>query len=140
MRSPLVRCWKDLTEFRAAPRLGHPRGNGITPDRVVRGFLVSCGSFCVPVRLDEDESGGVLSVLNDVEPGDAGFPEGGGGIGACGIDEGGDVVGEDSDVDMDDQHRRWGGLRCPLTGRTRRPGQHPGFVPATGSGLDSHQQ
>ena len=82
----------------------------------------------------------IVDVLHDVEPGNPRFLEGGGGIGAGGVDEGGDVVGDDPDVYMDDEHGRWGGLRCPLTGRTRRLGQHPGFVPATGSGLDSRQQ
>ena len=102
----------------------------------MRGFLVSCGCFDVPVGLDQGEPGGVLEVLDHVEPGDAGFPERGCGIGARGLDEGGDVFRQDPDLDMDDQHGGEGSVVAPLTGPTRVLGQHPGFVPGDRSGLD----
>lgn len=70
----------------------------------MRGFLVTGRRLGVPVGLDQSESGRVLDVLDHVEPGDAGFPERGFGIGAGGLDEGVDVFGQDPDLDMDDQH------------------------------------
>lgn len=99
-------------------------------------FLVSGGRFDVPVGLDQSESGVVLEFLDHVEPGDAGFLERGCGIGERGLDEGGDVFGQDPDLDMDDQHGCEGRFVAPLTGPTRVPGQHPGFVPGDKSGLD----
>lgn len=102
----------------------------------MRGFLVPGRRFDVPVGLDQSESGGVLEVLDHVEPGDAGFLERGCSIGARGLDEGGDVFGQDPDLNKDDQHGWEGRFEAPLTGPTRGLGQHPGFVPGDRSGLD----
>lgn len=84
----------------AAARLGHHRGDGIAPRRVVRGFLVCDGGSVRAVGFDEHEARGIVGLLHDIEGGDAGFLHAGAGAGERGGFEGFDAVG----FDADDEH------------------------------------
>ena len=71
---------------------------------IVRGELVGGLGFRSAVGFDEDETSGVVGLLDDIEAGDAGLAEAGGGVGEDGGFEGVDGFGADLDVDVNDEH------------------------------------
>jgi len=71
---------------------------------VVRCFLVSGRGPVRPVHLREQEPGGIVRLLEDIEPGDSRFPDTRAGIGQRGFLERIDAPGFHLNVDVDDEH------------------------------------
>jgi hypothetical protein len=70
----------------------------------MRGLLVRGGGVGRAVDLDEDETRGIVGLLDDVKTGDAGFAHTLAGVRETRGGEGLDASGSDVDVDMNDEH------------------------------------
>src|SRR4051812_34603698 len=71
--SPLRVIRKQVVEFHARARLGHHRRDRIAPRLVMRRFLMRGGRLFIPINLHQDESMGLVLLLDQVEPGNARF-------------------------------------------------------------------
>ena len=82
----------------------HEVGDGVLPAEVVFGLLVGGEVFFFVVDLVEEEAGGVVLGLGEVEAKVGGFAAGVEGVVHGGFDEGGDVFGFDENGNADDEH------------------------------------
>src|SRR6185436_10378005 len=62
---PIYIFRKDITVFDALPRLSHHLCNRVTPPLIVGSLFMSRGSLRGFVDLNEDEFGGIISLLDD---------------------------------------------------------------------------
>lgn len=73
--SPASVGGEEVGVFHARPGLGHHGGDGVAPALVVRRLLVRGRRLGGAIGLDEDKARRVVRLLDDVEPGDAGFDD-----------------------------------------------------------------
>lgn len=93
-----------LLIFNTAARLRHHTGNGVAPGGVVGGLLVFRGCAGGPVGFNENEPGGIILLLEEVELRDAGFLPAGAAVGERGGLEGFHAVGFHVDGNEGDEH------------------------------------
>ena len=96
---------EDVGEFDTGARGGHHVSDGVTPGGVMGGLFVGEGIAGGAVDFNEEEVGGLIVLLEEVEAGDAGLMQAGAGVGDGGVFERLDVFGLDGDMDMNDEHR-----------------------------------
>ena len=95
---------EDVGELHAGAVLGHHWGHGVAPELVVGGFLVGRRSGRGAVDLDEDEAGRIVGLLQDIEPGDAGFADRQPGVFQTRSFEGFDRLGLHMNMNMNNEH------------------------------------
>ena len=89
--------------FHAGAGFGHHRGDGVAPKLVVGGLLVRGRRLGRAVDLDEHEARRIVRLLDDVEPGDAGFADRLPGVFQTRGREGLDATGFYVNSDVDDE-------------------------------------
>ena len=102
--SPAGVVRENVGELHARARFGHHRGDGVAPKLVVGGLLVRGRRLGRAVDLDEHEARRIVRLLDDVEPGDAGFSDRLPGIFQTRGREGLDATGFYVNSDVDDEH------------------------------------
>lgn len=95
---------EEVGEFHAGARFGHHRRDGVAPGGVVGGGLVGGRRVGCAVGFDEDEAGGIVGLLQDIEACDTGLADAGAGVGERRGLESCDVFGFHVNVDMNKEH------------------------------------
>jgi len=118
----------------------------------MRGLLVLCGSLRTAINLDQEETGGILGVLEDIEAGDTRLKDTLPRVIKAGGDEGIDNPRQDPDLNVHDNHvssfaRRGGdgnaflhSVSIPLSVTPEAAKSPPRFVFGTVKGVRSPKQ
>jgi len=101
-------AWEHVAEFHAGAWLSHHGGDGVAPKLIVSGLLVCCGRLRRSVDFDEDKPRRIVDLLDDIEAGDAWFPDRLPGVLLARGLEGFDVLRLYVNSDMNDEHRAGG--------------------------------
>src|SRR5437899_7864947 len=97
--------WKNVVELHAPARFRHHWGDGIPPSGIMRSLLMLRRRIGVAIDLDEHKPCRVVLLLDDIEPGDAGFADAVARIFERGLFEGLDAFRFNAHMNMDNKHR-----------------------------------
>jgi len=119
---------KDIGELHARAGFRHHRGDGVAPELVMGGFLVRGGRGGSAIGFDEHEARWIVLLLDNVEPGDAGFAERLPGVFQARGREGLGAAGFYVNQDMNDEHRLagWRYAITPTPGSVQAELSHRG--------------